>query len=133
MRFLSVTASVLLMLLAAAQSVNAQDYRDALRLYDNSMFSRSRDLFDEEAEKSLVSDPEGRSVLSQVRAEVPGYETAMEAFMARNPHSMHVPQIKWYHAMNLFDRQDYKGAGEVLAEIEIKRLFKRQRTEYHFR
>ena len=133
MRFLSVTASVLLMLLAAAQSVNAQDYRDALRLYDNSMFSRSRDLFDEEAEKSLVSDPEGRSVLSQVRAEVPGYETAMEAFMARNPHSMHVPQIKWHHAMNLFDRQDYKGAGEVLAEIEIKRLFKRQRTEYHFR
>ena len=133
MRFLSVTASVLLLLLAAAQSVNAQDYRDALRLYDNSMFSRSRDLFDEEAEKSLASDPEGRSVLSQVRAEVPGYETAMEAFMARNPHSIHVPQIKWHHAMNLFDRQDYKGAGEVLAEIEIKRLFKRQRTEYHFR
>ena len=133
MRILSLTAAALLLLLMSGPALSAQDIRDALRLYDNSMFSRSRTLFDEAAEKSLSSDPEGRAVLSQVRSAVPGYETTMNAFIARNPHSLHVPQMKWYHAMNLFDMQDYKSAGEVLAEIELKQLFRRQRTEYHFR
>ena len=133
MRILSLTASAFFVLLAAGVSLNAQDYRDALRLYDNSMFSRSRTLFDEEAGKSLTSDPEGRSVLSQIRSVVPGYETSMESFISRNPQSPHIPQMKWYHAMNLFDSQDYRTAGAVLAEIDVRQLFKKQRTEYHFR
>ena len=91
MRILSLTASALFMLLAAGVSLNAQDYRDALRLYDNSMFSRSRTLFDEEAGKSLTSDPEGRSVLSQIRSVVPGYETSMESFISRNPQTLWPP------------------------------------------
>ena len=121
----------------AAQNIHEgfghQEFRDAFRLYDNAMFSRTRALFDRMSEVSASSDPEGLSVLSQVRAETSGYETMMELFIAGNPHSVHVPQIKWHHAMNLFDRQDYKAAGDVLADIDVKRLYKGQRVEYLFR
>ena len=120
MRILSITAAALLLLMSPKYDAVAQDmtdgysrdeFRDAMRLYDDSMYSRSRRLFDDISEEALSSDPEGLSVLSQVRMGVPGYDDAMDSFIARNPHSMLVPQIRWHHAMNLFDKQNYREAG----------------------
>ena len=142
MRLFSLISAALLLTLMSGYRMAAQDvhdisghqeFRDALKLYDNSMFSRSHTLFDGLSERTASSDPEGISVLSQVRAEVPGYETLMESFIGRNPHSVHVPQIRWHHAMNLFDRHDYKAAGEVLGDIDIRRLYRGQKVEYLFR
>lgn len=142
MRIFSFISAALFLALLSGSGLSAQnihegfghqEFRDAFRLYDNAMFSRVRTLADRMSEVSASSDPEGFSVLSQVRSEIPGYETMMELFIAGNPHSVHVPQIKWHHAMNLFDRQDYKGAGEVLADVDVKRLYRGQRVEYLFR
>ena len=132
MRILSLILATLILGSLNTYRTEAQNLRDAVRLYDNSMFSRSRAVFDELSEKEVSSDPEGFSVLSQVRSSVPGYETAMESFVSRNPHSVHVPQIRFHHAMNLFDKHDYKAAGDVLETIKIDLLYKRQRVEYLF-
>ena len=133
MRILSLALTALLMVPLSGYQLKAQDLRDAVRIYDNSMFSRSRSVFDGITEGSVSSDPEGFSVLSQVRSSASGYEAAMESFISRNPHSVHVPQIRWHHAMNLFDSHDYKAAGEVLDQIKIKSLYKQQRVEYLYR
>ena len=141
MRLFSFAATLCLILLsgfpAGAQSFSEdsgrQDFRDAIRLYDNAMFSRSRTVFDGMADGSVSSDPEGFSVLNQVRSDVPGYEKVMDSFIDRNPHSVHIPQIRWHHAMNLFDRHDYKAAGDVLGGISLKSLQKSQHVEYYFR
>ena len=132
MRILSLILTTLILGSLNSYMSHAQNLRDAVRLYDNSMFSRSRAVFDELSEKEVTSDPEGFSVLSQVRASVPGYETVMDSFIARNPHSVHVPQIRFHHAMNLFDRHDYNTAGEVLSSIKPEMLYKQQRVEYLF-
>ena len=141
MRIISLISAVLLSALFSGTGMTArnvhdgyghQEFRDAVRLYDNTMFDRSRQVFDRIAEKSASSDPAGFSVLSQVRSAVPGYETVMESFISRSPYSIHVPQIRWHHAMNLFIANDYKAAGEVLEDIEMKRLYKSQRVEYLF-
>ena len=104
-----------------------------MRLYDNTMFSRSRTLFDEISSDAVSSDPEGFEILGQVRAETVGYEALMDDFIERNPHSVLIPQINWHHALNLFDKQDYKAAGAILDGIKIKNLYRSQHTEYHFR
>ena len=132
MRIISVTLAALLLASLGGYHMEAQNLRDAVRLYDNSMFSRSRTLFDGMSDGNVSSDPEGYSVLSQVRAEVPGYPEVMDSFLERNPYSVHVPQILWQHAMNLFERHDYKAAGDVLGKIEQKRLRKDQKVEYLF-
>ncbi|MBO7192398.1 MAG: tetratricopeptide repeat protein [Bacteroidales bacterium] len=133
MKILSLTTVIFILTLLSGLQMKAQELREAMRLYDNSMFSRSRDVFQDISSDAVSSDPEGFAVLSQVRAKSAGYETVMNDFVTRNPHSVLIPQIKWYHAMNLFDSQDYKTAGAVLDEIKIKSLYKKQHTEYHFR
>jgi hypothetical protein len=142
MRFVSLISAALFLASMSGYKVSAQnvydgyghqEFRDAVRLYDNAMFDRSRSLFDEISKGSDSADPEGFSVLGQVRSALPGYEAAMDSFCERNPHSVHVPQIRLHHAMNLFDRHDYKSAGEVLESIDVDRLHKSQRTDYLFR
>ena len=138
MRFLSLAISAMLLISAnvcrvsAQNTIGHQELRDAVRLYDNSMFSRSRTVMDDISERTMSSDPEGFSVLSQVRSGDSGYERVMESFISRYPHSVHVPQIRWHHAMNLFNSQDYKAAGEVLGKINRRSLRKSQRLEYLF-
>lgn len=116
-----------------SEGFDRQEFRKAVRLYENDMFGASRKAFQDIAEDSSSSDPEAYEVLSQVRSRVPGYEEVMDAFLKTNPHSVLAPQIRWFHAMNLFDGQDYKAAGDVLSDIRLKQLRKGQRTEYLFR
>ena len=141
MRFISITIAALALMFMSHPAVSAQDalddsgrkaFREALKLYDHSMLSASRNAFGDIKGESLSSDPEGFEVLTQVRAAAPGYETVMNSFLERNPHSFLVPQIMWHHAMNLFDAQEYDLAGDVLGNIKVKSLMKGQKTQYLF-
>ena len=141
MRFVSITIAVLAMAFLSGPAAGAQNdpddsgrkaFREALKLYEHSMLSSSRKAFGSFGEESVSSDPEGFEVLTQVRAAVPGYEAVMNSFLERNPHSILVPQVRWYHAMNLFDCQSYDLAGDVLEQIDVKDLLKGQRTQYLF-
>ncbi|MBQ8838046.1 MAG: tetratricopeptide repeat protein [Bacteroidales bacterium] len=113
-------------------AMSEEGFRDALKLYENGMYSRARHNFDVLSPDASSSSAEGYSVLSDIRASVPGYSVRMDDFMERNPQSVLLPQMKWYHALNLFDRQDYKAAGDILAALPEKQLFKGQLVEYRF-
>ena len=119
------------MLLASAQ--DSKHFREALRLYDYGMYSRSRLYFAELEDKVESSDPEGYTVLCDVRQRVPGYQKDMDVFIEKNPQSSVIPAIKYAHALNLFDAQDYKCAGAVMDEVKYKHLYRSQKAEYIFK
>lgn len=127
---------MLISAVAAVLSSSAQipDYRDALRLYDKGMFSRSKMMFDEIVrETERKADPAGWSLLCDVRSNVPGYENRIGTFVAEYPYSVLIPQVRFHHALNLFDAQDYKSASEQFSLIRETSLYRSQRTEYVFK
>lgn len=110
-----------------------KEFRDAVRLYGKGMTNRSRTLFDSMSDKDAKADYEGYSVLCDVLMNTPGYELKMQEFFRNHPYSIHIPQIRYANALNLFDALDYKAASEELALIESKQLDKDQRTEFLFK
>ena len=122
-----------LMFLGMGLNLDAQNMREALRMYDHGMYSSSRLCFDEMASEHYATDPEGYAVLSDVRQNVPGYVRTMNRFMAENPHSPLITQIRYAHALNVFDSHDYAAAAKEFEAIKVKRLARDQRAEYTFR
>ena len=132
MKKLMTFAAALCSAIISVSPVKADEVRKALRLYEDGMLVRSRTLFDEAAEKSSAADPLGWSVLCDIQMNVPGYEGRMEEFLKSNPHSMLVPQIRYAHAANLFDKQEYVAAAEEYAKIKRERLYSDQIDEFLF-
>lgn len=112
---------------------HAGEFRQILGLHDNGMASRSRRLFRELDGKSWKSDPEGYAILNEASMEVPGYEARMARFIEEHPYSALVSQIRYIHALNLFDRQDYAGAGAVLETVPPSHLGRSMHDEYLFK
>ena len=122
---------------SAVLSVDGQEtikeFREACRLYDKGMVNRSKVLFDAMSDKDSKADSEGYSVLCDVMMKTPGYELRMKEFFRTYPYSVHIPQIRYAYALNLFDAQKYKAASAELALIKPKQLEKSQRTEFLFK
>ena len=112
---------------------HSKEFREALRLHDYGMFSRSRHSFDELSRKTGASDPEGYAVLNDVKLNVPGYVRGMDKFFEENPHSVLIPKIRYAHALNLFDAQEYRKASAEFALLKPSLLYKSQRPEYLFK
>ena len=110
-----------------------KEFRDAVRLYEKGMVNRSRTMFDAISDKGAKADCEGYSVLGDVLMNTPGYELKMQEFLQNQPYSIHIPQIRYAHALNVFDAQDYKAAAEEFALLNTKQLNKDQRTEFLFK
>ena len=97
-------------------------FREAMRLYDKEMYSRSKMVFDEVASDNALADPAGYSLLCDVKAAMPGYTNSIETYISEYPYSILIPQIKFYHALNLFDAQDYTGASKRSQRLR-RRIF----------
>lgn len=110
-----------------------RQYREILELQENGMRNRSRILFREAGRQYLDSDPEGYAVLNEVIMRIPSYEHEMERFISEHPYSMLVPQIRYRHALNLFDAEDYLAAGAVLDSVPPVHIEKSQVDEYLFK
>jgi tetratricopeptide (TPR) repeat protein len=78
------------------------------------------------------ADAKGYSVLCDVIAATPGYETRMDTFFAECPYSKLIPQIRYRHALNLFYAGQYAEALEAFESVKPKQLYKSDRTEYLF-
>lgn len=126
-------AAALLSVSALHADAPVREYREILRLQESGMHGRSRHLFNRNADRINVGEDEGRAVLSEVIMNVPGYEARVREFMAENPHSVLVPHITYRHALNLFDRQDYKAAGELLDAVSPTSIERSQVNEYLFK
>ena len=129
-------ALIFIALVVAGHSLAAQisDYRGALRLYEKGLFARSKMIFDNiESDTEKKADPAGYSLLCDVRSNVPGYENSIDSFLEKYPYSVLIPQVRFYHALNLFDAGDYKAASEQFSMIEERSLYRDQRTEFIFK
>ena len=127
------TIGLSLIFLCFGLDLGAQNMHEAIRLYDHGMYSRARLYFDEIAADSYTTDPEGYAVLCDVRQRVPGYVRTMDRFLAENPQSPVNFQIRFAHALNLFDAHDYVEAGKEFDKIKVRRLDRGQRAEYMFK
>lgn len=146
MKIKTFTASVIAVLtLTSAQAASAgavslrdgrddlKEFREAVRLYENGLVNRSKMLFGDLSENSARADYEGYAVLCDVSMAVPGYEVSMENYLIRCPYSILAPQIRYRHALNLFDSQNYKEASAVFALLKPRQLHRNQRTEFQFK
>ena len=126
-----ILASVML----ATMPVVAQtdDYKHAMRLYERGLLGRSEKMFDRISEQTRKADPAGYSVLCDVLSCAPGYERRIEEYADAYPYSALLNQINYQHALNLFDKGDYKQAARQFALLKEKNLYKAQRTEYVFK
>lgn len=132
-RILIAFGALLLDMMTLLTAQESRQFREALRLYDYGMYSRSRLYFDEIDGKTMSSDPEGYAVLCDIRQRVPGYQRDMDRFIEDNPQSPLLAAIRYAHALNLFDNQDYKTAGNLMGEVNPKHLPRSQRLEYAFK
>ena len=73
--------------------VPVKEFREALRLRDAGLKSRSSVLFDDITRKVRHADAEGYSLLNDVMMNVPGYQGRMEDFIASAHQSVLKPQI----------------------------------------
>ena len=124
---------LLLLVSMIAMQASGNGYREILRLHENGMHNRSRLMFRQYDRKMESADPEGWAVLSEVIMKTRSYEKEMNRFISEHPYSPLITQIRYRHALNLFDRQDYAGAGAILDEVSPSRIYRGQVDEYLFK
>ena len=95
-----------------------REFRDALSLYGRGMYADAQAMFAGIAAKTGDMEAEGYRVLCAIHLGQDGYPVMMKDHIARYPYSGLIPQMRFFHALNLFDAEDYRGASEELEEEE---------------
>ena len=111
----------------------SKEFKEALRLYDRGLANRSSIVFDRLARMNDDADAEGYAVLADIVSGTPGYVSMMETYLAKRPHTALAFRMRYQHAMNLFESEEYLEAGNILSEIDRKRIDKGQIDEYIFK
>ena len=112
---------------------SCQELRQALELQSRGMHSRASIILQSVGEEVRSDDPEGYAILSDVTMNMKAYTSRMNDYIQRNPHSLLIYPIKYQHALNLFELQDYKSSSEVLDEIPATYIPDSQLDEYLFK
>ena len=118
---------------AAAQESGPDRYRLATELYVNGMFERAGTLFGEIYAETGDVTARGYEALCSVRLQEVGNETLADEYVVSHPYSALVPQIHFYKALNLFDRQEYKSAAAEFDLVREKSLPEDLVAEYAFK
>ena len=111
----------------------SKEFKEALRLYDRGLANRSSIVFDRLARMNDDADAEGYAVLADIVSGTPGYVSMMETYLAKRPHTALAFRMRYQHAMNLFEAEEYLEAGNILSGIDRKRIDKGQIDEYIFK
>ncbi len=118
---------------APARDVEPDRYRLATELYENGMFERAGTLFGEIYAETGDVAAGGYEALCSVRLQEVGNEVLADEYVAAHPYSSLVPQIHFYKALNLFDRQDYRSASAEFDKVREKSLPSGLVAEYAFK
>lgn len=130
---LLVCAAVLCPAAASARPSLEDDYRQAMELYEAGMFERAETLFGRVHSATGDVLARGYEVLCSVRLQERGYQPRVEDYAALHPESKLLPQIHFYHALNLFDARDYSGAALEFSRVGVKSLYGDQMAEFRFK
>ena len=117
--------------LAADASDRTAVYRQARNYYEKGMYARARTLFSEIADEDPVSG--GFAVLCAERMRIPGYETEMERYLAVYPYSGLATEIRYRHALNLFDDGKFNDAASAFSGISVRDINRFDLAEYTFK
>ena len=117
--------------LAADASDRTPVYRQARNYYEKGMYARARTLFSEIADEDPVSG--GFAVLCAERMRIPGYETEMERYLAVYPYSGLATEIRYRHALNLFDDGKFNDAASAFSGISVRDINRSDLAEYTFK
>lgn len=113
--------------------LGAQDYREIYDLFGYGMNVRAGELAYRANAADNSSEPEGLAVLAAVKMNVRDYSGEMSEYIEEHPYSTIIPQLRYYHACNLFNASAFTEALEQFSMIREKQLYKSQRREYKFR
>jgi tetratricopeptide (TPR) repeat protein len=111
----------------------SKEFKEALRLYERGLVNRSSIVFDRLARMNDDADAEGYAVLADIVSDTPGYFSLMETYLTKHPHTALSFRMRYQHAMNLFEAENYLEAGKILSDIDRKRIDKGQIDEYIFK
>ena len=117
--------------LAADASDRTAVYRQARNYYEKGMYARARTLFSEIADEDPVSG--GFAVLCAERMRIPGYETEMERYLAVYPYSGLATEIRYRHALNLFDDGKFNDAASAFSGLSVRDINRSDLAEYTFK
>ena len=117
--------------LAADASDRTAVYRQARNYYEKGMYARARTLFSEIADEDPVSG--GFAVLCAERMRVPGYENEMEKYLSAYPYSGLATEIRYRHALNLFDDGKFNDAALAFSGIRVRDINRSDLAEYTFK
>jgi tetratricopeptide (TPR) repeat protein len=120
-------------LLMSATVLSATDFREILKLQKRGMHNRASLMYSELSMQVRSSEPEGYAILSDVIMNVNAYAARMEDYIKRNPQSLLVPQMRFIHALNVFEAQDYLTAASIFADVPASQLSDDQLDEYLFK
>ena len=109
-----------------------KDYKQAVRLYENGMYERARDIFESLKDKGDALS-EGYAVLCSAKLKTKGYEEAIDAYLAKFPESALAPQVHFQKGLDYFDRTDYMSAREEFSQFSKDDVLKSQIAEYIFK
>lgn len=90
-------------------------FRQALELFNHGIYAEARNLF-----VSLSGNDcraEGYAALCSVKMKSPCYMAEMERYLEKCPYSGLAGQIRYAHALNMFDDEDYASAAEWFAKV----------------
>ncbi len=116
-----------------AQDRMAGEFRRAVDLYDHGMFERAGTIFSGIAAESDDVMAKGYETLCAIRLQEKGYETKVSDYLSNYPYSKLIPQVRFYNALNSFDKEDFKAAATDFGLIDEKKLDKDQVAEYMFK
>ena len=109
-----------------------KEYKQALRLYQNGMYERARDIFDSLKDQGDAVSA-GYSALCSAKMKTAGYEQALESYLEKYPESFLAPQVHFQRGLDLFENEDYFAAKRELSQFSTDDLFKSQVAEYVFK
>ncbi len=109
-----------------------KDYKQAVRLYENGLYERARDIFVSLKDRGDAIS-EGYVALCSAKLKSSGYEKALTEYLENYPESSLAPQIHYQLGLDLFDREQYAEAKYELSQFSKDDIFKTQVAEYIFK
>ena len=110
-----------------------KEFRQAVELFDRGMYDRAQSVFNGLAERYGDCEARGYAVLCAANLQTEGYEHLISSYASDCPTSWLIPQIRYQHALNLFDHDDFSGALGEFDAVSRYRLYKKQIPEFLFK
>ena len=118
---------------SGSEKTSGRYFRQALSLFDRGMYDMARKNFETIAENTGDYMAEGYAIFCSVNLQSAGYEVLLKKYEKNHPYSGLIPQMRYQHGLNLFDKDDFQGALDEFEAVSRHRLHRSQEPEFLFK